>query len=493
MSGVSSASLARLVGIALAVLGGALTLANRELPLVRNSLVYARASEHVIEHGFDPRPVVADSRLSYDKPILYPWFSSPLVRAFGNHDGLRLGSWLTTAAYLAALLHFARSFRAVLPPGGALGVLWLGALGPCVAYQFWSAHPDGWFAALAVLAWSLTQRLRAGELAPVRGALALGATLLTAILLKNYGLVLLGSCPLYLLWHLRELRADRDRFRRLGPAAAAVFALAGAFALLAWTGHNPLSRLEGEGGGVGQYGTGELWLGARGTWVALALALLLQFQVALACLFRREAWSRELLAPMVCFGLPYVAGLMPFPTTFYNMRYFVPLFALVALPLARGAAALARPLGRGLWIAHATLGLALIAVFNVAPVYRRAAPHLPELEVNWIGVPLSLLDNLRMPLHLEQAAVLAHLDAEVPAGATLYFLDVSYYRDAQHGVYERAGLIRPDITTRYAASRDFQPGDATFYAWSASPVLALEHLGRVTDLGRSLVRVERDG
>ena len=84
MSGVSSASLARLVGIALAVLGGALTLANRDLPLVRNSLVYARASEHVIEHGYDPRPVVADSRLSYDKPILYPWFSSPLVRAIGS-------------------------------------------------------------------------------------------------------------------------------------------------------------------------------------------------------------------------------------------------------------------------------------------------------------------------------------------------------------------------------------------------------------------------
>jgi hypothetical protein len=40
------------------------------LPLVRNSLVYASACRHVIEHGFDPRPVVADSHLSYDKPIL---------------------------------------------------------------------------------------------------------------------------------------------------------------------------------------------------------------------------------------------------------------------------------------------------------------------------------------------------------------------------------------------------------------------------------------
>jgi hypothetical protein len=28
----------------------------------------------------------------------------------------------------------------------------------------------------------------------------------------------------------------------------------------------------------------------------------------------------------VCFAGVYVAGLLPFPTTFYNMRYFVPLF-----------------------------------------------------------------------------------------------------------------------------------------------------------------------
>ncbi len=476
--------------LALVLLGGAFTLANRGLPLVRNSLVYARASENVAAHGYDPRPVVADSALSYDKPILYSWVSAPFVRALGNHDGLRLTSFLTTAAYLLALVHFARSFRAGLPAGGALGVLWFGALGPCVFYQFWSAHPDGWFAALAVLAWSLTQRLVTGEVEPVRGTLALGATLLVAILLKNYGLVLLASCPLYLLWHLRRLRAERARFRRLVPVALFVFAGIGAFVALAWTGHNPLSRLEGEGGGVGQYGAGELWSSARGTGVALALALLLQFQLALAFLAHRRAWSRELLAPFACFGAPYVLGLMPFPTTFYNMRYFVPLFALVALPLVRACAAVAPALRRRLLIGHALLGLGLIALFDVAPLYRRVAPYLPGLQVDWIGVPLSLLDNLRMPLHLEQADLLAHLAAEVPPGATLVFLDVAYYRDAQHGVYERAGLIRADVTTLYASSRGLVLPAQDCFVYSQRPV-ELGALGRVTDLGRGLYHVRR--
>jgi hypothetical protein len=473
--------------------GGAFTLANRRLPLVRNSLVYARASERVIEHGYDPRPVVADSKLSYDKPILYAWFSAPFVSVLGNHDGLRLTSFLTTAAYLLALLHCARSFRALLPPDGAQCVLLFGALGPCVFYQFWSAHPDGWFAALTVLAWSVSRRIVAEPGAdPVPRVLALGATILTAILLKNYGLVLLLSCPLYLVWHLRALRADPRRFRRLLASGLAVFALIGIFVALAWTGHNPLSRLEGEGGGVGQYATGELGMSARGAWVALGLALLLQFQAALAFAFRRGAWNKDVLAALACFAGPYVLGLMPFPTTFYNMRYFVPLFALGALVLVRGAASSTARVRRGLLLVHGLAGTLLVVVFNCAPAYRLAAPMLPELQVNWIGVPLSLLDNLRMSLHLEQQAVLANIDAQVPSGATLYLLDVNYYGDAQRGVYERAGLIRGDVTTHYASSRGFAAAEPDCYVWSGRPV-DLASLGRITDLGRGLQRLQREG
>jgi hypothetical protein len=137
------------------------------------------------------------------------------------------------------------------------------------------------------------------------------------------------------------------------------------------------------------------------------------------------------------------------------------------------------------------LGLALVVVFDDAAAYRRIAPRLPELRVDWIGVPLSLLDNLRMPLHLEQADVLAHLDANVPPGATLYLLDVTYYRDAQHGVYEGAGLIRADVTTRYAKSGELAPDEPSFYAWTPAPRAPdLSRFGRVTDLGRSLVRVD---
>ena len=68
--------------LCLIIAGAWIALADRHLPLVRNSLVYASASRHVIEHSYDPRPVVADSTLSYDKPILFAWWCAPLVRCF---------------------------------------------------------------------------------------------------------------------------------------------------------------------------------------------------------------------------------------------------------------------------------------------------------------------------------------------------------------------------------------------------------------------------
>jgi hypothetical protein len=474
------------ISLLLALVGTAALLLNRPLPLVRNSLVYASASRHVIEHGYDPRPVVADSALSYDKPILYAWASAPLVARFGAHDGLRITSWLGAIAYLAACAYFARTFLGNDSEKDAALLVGLAALGPCVVYQFWSAHPDGWFAALVVFAWALAERILADpSTRPVRRIVLLGAVTYASILLKNYGLILGISIPLYAFVRRAKLP------RRAWIAAVLVFGAMGALVVLAWTGHHPLSRLEGEGGGVGQYNKGVFLTSAKGTWFQLAISILLQFQVALVLSARRSAWVRETVVPLLCFGGVYVAGLMPFPTTFYNMRYFLPLFPLVALVLVRGARTFGSGARKAVLAVYVAIACALVVVFNSVSAYRAAEPVIPELTVDWIGVPLSLLDNLRMKLHLDQAGILDNINEHVPAGATLYMVDVVYYGDAQHEVFERDGLIRPDIRTKYVSSRSFTPDEKAFYVYGfRGRPRGLESLGAVTDLGGSLFRVE---
>ena len=171
---------------------------NLDQPLVRNSLVYARAAEHVLAHDGNPLPVVADSRLSYDKPIGFSWLAAPLVAGLGTHIGLMLASALGVVALVAAAFQL---LRTVLPgpeqtPTRARALLF-GTLSPLVIYQTWSAHPDALEAALQLVAMTQAWRLvNEPHVAPRRRALWLFLALEAGVLCKNYGLVMLAVLPL---------------------------------------------------------------------------------------------------------------------------------------------------------------------------------------------------------------------------------------------------------------------------------------------------------
>ena len=100
-----SATLATVIGI----LGAGLLLClwNADLPVVRNSLVYAKVAESITEHG-SPLPVIADEHLSYGKPILYSIVSAPFISAFGVTPGLRITSYLGTLFMFCVAFFFFR-------------------------------------------------------------------------------------------------------------------------------------------------------------------------------------------------------------------------------------------------------------------------------------------------------------------------------------------------------------------------------------------------
>jgi hypothetical protein len=142
--------------------------------------------------------------------------------------------------------------------------------------------------------------------------------------------------------------------------------------------------------------------------------------------------------------------------------------------------------------AFVAIALAGSALFNVSAAYRTAQPWLPVWKPRGEAMP-DVLDNLRMPLHLEQRQWLRRLDAATPPGAVVYLVDFAYYGDAQHGVYERAGAIRRDLVTRYVARRRLQPAEREFFVcfWRAPDRSLLDHFGTVDEPQPGVFRVRR--
>ncbi|HYB70142.1 MAG TPA: hypothetical protein VEH80_05715 [Candidatus Bathyarchaeia archaeon] len=485
-------------------LGGVCLLAllvNLGQPLVRNGLVYARVTQHIIAHHYNPHWVVADSRLSYDKPILFGWLAAPLVARFGTQIGLMLASTLGTLALIAATLQLVRTF-APAPDDGRLRAraLLFGLLSPLLVYQTWSAHPDSLEVALTLSAVAqVAGMLEEPQVAPGYRSLLLFATIEAGVLLKNYGLILLFALPAAFAPELlRCWRAGQHALLRgLGGAWLAVAALA----VLAFAGLNPLDHIHGEGGGLDQYGQANVLQTTLGAVIALALTLGLCLHVALPAALVGRAAPYRIRSLLVFLGV-YVAGLLPFPSAYYNMRYFLPAVPIVGLRAAIGLEGIGRRTALSMTAGFVVVALLLVALFNVGPLYALAAPFLPELRPR-ADLP-GMLDNLRMGLHREQRQWLDELDRALPAGAVVYMVGFSYYGDAQWGVYEQSGKIRPDLTTRYVRQlSDLTPAEREFFVcfWqgvgpgSAPPVdrTVLERLGHVDALGPRLFRVRRAG
>src|SRR5258708_690168 len=97
---------------------------------------------------------------------------------------------------------------------------------------------------------------------------------------------------------------------------------------------------------------------------------------------------------------------MLFPTSFYNMRYFIPLLPFAALLAIAGWRRMHVPVQRIAAGTFLALAAALVLLFNCAPIYARIGSAIPSLELTfiWPGIPLSLLDNLTLPAHLQQKA-----------------------------------------------------------------------------------------
>ncbi len=426
------------------------TLVNLGWPIARNALCYAKAALGIIAHDFNLFAIGHDRAWTAGKPIFFSAFAAPFVRLFGANAGTITASAIGTAFFLwmVALALPRLNKLSGLDPSLMPLELVLVASNPLVLYQFWSAYPDSLFASLVMLAFILTDLIATEPERDTRWhILGLGMTIYLAIHTKLYGAVLLLTCPLYLLIYGRQLvTRSRHRSAKVGILAA-VFAALAIVMVTAKLGINPLLDLA-EGGVFGGYVSGivdsRLHDVIRSLYM-FGFAVLLVFQAALLFLARRAAWRAWAPAPSI-FAAIYLLGLLPFPGTGYNMRYFLPAFPFLVPALAAGARSI-RPMARGIILgAYGAIAFILILNFNLAPVERMLHPILSKASARY-ELLNAWLDNLRLPVQVALKKQIEAANAGVPLGSALYWSS-DYYATATHGLAEYLG-IKKGLDIRY--------------------------------------------
>ncbi len=97
---------------ALVGFGFVLTVVNRELPIVRNSLIYAKITWQLLAHNMKLWEVCASPALVLDKACGFPALAAPAVKLLGMNQSLKYISFLGTVAFvLAAYAFFKRVNR----------------------------------------------------------------------------------------------------------------------------------------------------------------------------------------------------------------------------------------------------------------------------------------------------------------------------------------------------------------------------------------------
>jgi hypothetical protein len=448
-----------IVAFCFVLVGAAFTAMNAKLPVLRNSLVYARTVENLELHHLALWQVCGDPAQVHAQGCGFSLFAVPFVRLAGLNVGLTLASWMATALLIAAMIAFFRRFN------GAFGLnekdvpleLVVACFNPLVMTQFWSAHSDSAFAALFLLSFVFLDRLLKDEaLNDAWSAVAYTLSVMLAVFVRPAGLILYPLQALYVLWYRREVFAlVRRRPRRFYLLAASAAALA-LWVGLGKLGHNPLVNLN-----KGEFNLPVHYLSSLGGMAAL---LAIVFGVLLVVAAPRLSVSWE-SAPLLLMLAGYVHVFMVYHGSAYNMRYYLPVLPMMALFVVRALRAVR-------WKSLLTAGLATFAVTNAAAilVYDSAAANrlfarVASQKIN--GGQLGYFDNLRLSSHLRMKEPLDRINAELPPGASLNYV-TSYYEGAADGLYQASGMLRPDIRIRYAKNVS-DLGPVTSDAWTFFP------------------------
>lgn len=432
---------APLVALGLVGLGALFTAMNARLPIVRNSLVYARTVENLELHHLALWQVCSDPSQVHSQGCGFSVLAIPFVRLAGMNAGLQLASWVATALMVAATIAFFRRFN----PSFGLQErdlpleLVVTCFNPLVIAQFWSAYSDSAFAALFLVSFVMLDRLLKDEASgDARTVAAYTLAVMLAVFTRPAGLVLYPLHLLHVFWHRHELvamaRTRRRRFLLLAASGAVLAAWVG----LGKLGHNPLLNLN-----KGEYDMPVAYLSSVAGVVVLVL---LTFGILIAVAAPRLRVTRQ-TAPLLLILGAYLHIFMVFHGSINNLRYYVPILPFMALFVVQALRAVqSRRLVGACLVAFAVVNGATILAFNDATANRLFTQVAPR-RINWDE--FGHFDNLRIGAQARMKEALDRINAEIPAGTPLYYVS-AYYDGVAEGIYQRAGLLRAGVPIVHA-------------------------------------------
>ena len=363
----------------------------------------------------------------------------------GLNVGLKLASCFATALFILAMIAFFQRFNASfnLREEDLPLELVVACFNPLVIVQFWSAYSDSAFGASFLVSFVLLDKLLKDRVSKVATALAYTLTVMLAVFTRPAGLVLYPLHLLYGLWHRRQIveiaRRDSRRFFLLVASAALLAAWVG----LGKLGHNPLLNIN-----KGEYDIPVAYLSSVNGMIAL---LVLTFGVLLVVAAPRIAVTRE-SAPLFAVLAAYMHIFMVFHASIFNLRFFIPVFPLMALVIVSALRSVKRKRLVAACVAtYALMNGATIFAFNDTVAYRfftRISTHRIPVGAEAV-LRQAFLREAWIAARVRSPWVVELLDVPDERRSRSYLV-TPYYEGVAQGIYQGSGLLRPDIQIHYA-------------------------------------------
>jgi len=403
----------------------------KDMPIVRNSLVYAQIIYNLSDFG----EAFQAGLHGYNKPLGFAYLTLPFFEQFGTNVSLKIVSLISTIAWGVSCFFVYNRFSVywqLIPKQRPVFLLLL-FLNPLVFYQFISGYPDMLYGLAFLWAMFFLDRILSEDINWADPFL-FTFSFLFSIWMKHNGLIVFPVMIVFLICR-RKIVISGIKSAYRNKLLLSFVCILFAVGLLIYENtaqsnifnfvHNKSNFLKG----------GSRVLITITNIKFLALYLLISFNCFI-CMTRvknlktRPEWFISIIICML--------ALLYFYGTRYNLRYYLSLAPFFTFFVLSGWKDIKPGIRYGILIVFLVINIPLTIVYNSIPAHAYAS--------RFVNIPE--FDNLRLVNGQLKAktdiGLINQIFREDPRMKYLVYLR-AYYDDAAHKIWSREGFLSPEI------------------------------------------------